>query len=131
MLSGGGGRYVFIGLPGCAVEGAGVVRGGGDAFFGDLAVVGMPQLRDLDVRRLRVSEDGVREFVAAERAGLPRLNRLGIQFASSRVADDHDWDGTVVGSGTEWMSPRELQKAFSAGSSLRLMPEIERWPGDA
>lgn len=120
----------LLGFPFAKLKVLALCGEAGDGFLRELAVADMPRLQDLDVRRLRVTEDGVREFVAAKRAGLPRLKRLGIRFASTRVTDYHDWDGTVVDSGNEWMSPRELQKAVFAGSSLRLMPEIARWPGE-
>jgi hypothetical protein len=100
----------------------------GDAFLEGLAGASLPFLEDLDVRATSVSAAGVRAFVAAPRAGLPRLRRMGIAFASDREEPYHDWNGALVGSGYEPMTSGELEGAFFAGSSLRLMPEIERWP---
>lgn len=103
----------------------------GDEFLEGLASAQFPRLTDLDVRATRVSEEGVCAFIAAPRTGLPRSRRMGIAFARQREESYHDWNGAVVGSGFEPMSRRELESAFFAGSSLRWMPEIERWPRQA
>ena len=50
----------LLGFPFAKLKVLALCGEAGDAFLRELAVVGMPQLRDLDVRRARVSEDGVR-----------------------------------------------------------------------
>lgn len=100
----------------------------GDEFLRALAEASLPALEDVDVRSTQVTEEGVRAFVAAPRAGLPRLRRMGIAFASDREETYHDWNGAQVGSGYEPMTARELDAAFFTGSGLRLMPDIDGWP---
>ncbi len=99
---------------------SGVVR---DPILLALASASLPALRDLDLRRTSITPGALKAFVATPKPGLPRLERLGFDFASDRREDYRDWNGAVVDWGYERMTAQELNDFFLANSSLQLLPE--------
>lgn len=94
----------------------------GSGFLDQLAETDLPRLEDVDLRQAVVSVEDLSRFVSSDRTLLPKLRRIGKNYASDRVEQYSDWNGAAVGTGYEMMTDREFENHFLKGTGLKSLP---------